>query len=359
MTSDKGCGRSKAAVLLMCLPLLWLTAGCRGAPPLRESELRGPSMGSSWSVKLVPRARELPASEREAIDRQIRDLLTRIEGLMSTYDPASELSRFNESRSVEPFPVAPETFEVFAWAARLSADTGGALDVTVLPIVRAWGFGPAADTVAVPPDDATLARLREFTGMNLLELDPNGTWIRKRKPEVECDFSALAPGYAADRIAGLLEARGLANFLIDVGGELVARGRNADGLLWRVAIERPEERARQVARVIPLENRAVATSGSYRNYREMNGRRVAHVIDPRTARAVDHRLASVTVVAASCVKADALATALLVLGPDEGVALAERLELAALFLIRTDHGTEERTTRQFDTLASTMDQRAL
>lgn len=313
-------------------------------------------MGSTWSVKLVPGSGALAAGERESIDRQIRDLLTRIEGLMSTYDPASELSRFNQSRSVEPFPVAPETFAVFAWAARLAAETDGAFDVTVLPILRAWGFGPAADDHAAPPDDATLAALRANAGMDLVELDPHGAWIRKRTPEVECDLSALAPGYAADRIAELLEARDQAGFLVDVGGELVARGVNADGRPWRVAIEQPEEGTRQIARVIPLDHRAIATSGSYRNYREVNGRRLAHVIDPRTGRAVDHRLVSVSVVAAECVRADALATALLVLGPDAGPALAERLELAALFLIRTDQGVEERRTAPFDGLVSTMDQ---
>ena len=145
-------------------------------------------------------------------------------------------------------------------------------------------------------------------------------------PGVECDFSALAPGYAADRLADILAPYDLAGFLIDVGGELVARGRNADGLPWRVAVERPVADARQVARVVPLDNLAIATSGDYRNYREMNGRRLGHIIDPRTARPVDHRLASATVVASSCARADALATALMVLGPDEGLALAGRLE---------------------------------
>lgn len=307
-------------------------------------------MGSTWSVTLVPGSGDLSESERETLDRDIRDLLTRIERLMSTYDPASELSRFNQSRSVDPFPVAPETFEVLRWAARLSVETEGAFDVTVLPLVRAWGFGPAAAAPPPPPDDATLARLRTFTGMDRLELDPGGAWVRKRTPEVECDVSALAPGYAADRIAQLLDARHLGGFLVDVGGELVARGRNAEGRPWQVAIERPEERARQIARVVPLDNRAIATSGSYRNYREVNGRRVAHVVDPRSGRAVDHRLVSVTVVDASGVRADALATALLVLGPDEGLALARRLDLAALFLIRSDRGYDERTTPPFDAL---------
>ena len=350
MTSASRAIAPGVTALALLLPLAWPAAGCRDAAPVREVELGGPTMGSTWSVKLVPGDRGFSAGEREALDRDIRDLLTRIERLMSTYDPASELSRFNQSRSVDPFPVAPETFDVFRWATRLFTETDGAFDVTVLPLVRAWGFGPEAGAPPAPPDEATLARLRTVTGTALLELDAGGAWLRKRVPEVECDVSALAPGYAADRIAALLDARHLAGFLVDVGGELVARGRNAEALPWQVAVERPEERARRIARVVPLDNRAIATSGSYRNYREVNGRRVAHVIDPRSGRAVDHRLVSVTVVDASAVRADALATALLVLGPDEGMALARRLDLAALFLVRTDQGYDERTTPPFEVL---------
>ncbi|MDP1806933.1 MAG: FAD:protein FMN transferase [Acidimicrobiales bacterium] len=312
-------------------------------------------MGSTWSVKLVAGTGELAASERDAIDRKIRDQLTRIEGLMSTWDPASELSRFNRSRSLEPFPIARETFEVFTWAVRLARETDGALDVTVLPVLQAWGFGAGAQGDAgAPPDEGTLAGLKESTGIALIELGPDGAWVRKRTPAVECDFSALAPGYAADRLAALLESYDLAGFLIDVGGELVARGRNADGRPWRVAVERPQVEARQIDRVVPLDNVAIATSGDYRNYREVNGRRVGHIIDPRTARPVDHRLASATVVATEGVRADALATALMVLGPDDGLALAHRLDLAVLLLVRTERGFEARTTPRFDELAGTV-----
>lgn len=343
--------------MLACLPVLLLAAlACRSSPPELDRQIRlgGPTMGTTWSATLVPGPRGLDPAERDAIDRGIRDLLARIEGLMSTWDEASELSRFNRSRSLEPFTVSPDTFEVFRWAVRLADETGGALDVTVLPIVHAWGFGAAAQHPAGLPDEAALARLRESTGIRHLELDANGRWVRKRRPDVECDFSALAPGYAADRIADLLGPHGLAGFLIDVGGELVARGRNADGRPWRVAVERPEELARKIARVVPLDDRAIATSGDYRNYREVNGRRIGHIIDPRTARPVDHRLASATVVDRSCTRADALATALMVLGPDEGLALARRLDVAALLLVRNDQGGfDERTTPRFDELLET------
>jgi thiamine biosynthesis lipoprotein len=280
----------------------------------------------------------LSSGRRADLDREIRDTLTRIEALMSTWDPESELSRFNRSAGTDPFAVAPETVEVFRWAVTLGEESGGALDVTVSPIVEAWGFGAAAAASPPAPGAEAIARLLEATGLRHLELDPDGKWVRKRRPDVQCDFSALAPGYAADRLGALLAERGLADFLVDVGGELVARGRNAGGAAWQIAIERPGTGPRRIARVVPLRDVAIATSGDYRNYREVNGARVSHVIDPRSGRPITHRLASVTVVDRLAVRADALATALMVLGPDEGLALARRLDLAALLMVRTDTG---------------------
>ena len=351
MTSAAERSRRVARGIVIPLQALWLLAGCHPHDGRRPTELRGPTMGTIWSVTIVAGPRGLDAAGRNAIDRDIRDLLARVEGLMSTWDAASELSQFNSFRSTEPFPVSPDTFEVFRWAVTLAEETGGALDVTVLPLVQAWGFGAGGSESAPAPDEETLARVREATGIRHLELDSDGRWVRKLRPDLECDFSALAPGYAADRLAGMLAGRGLAGFLIDVGGELVARGRNAEGTPWRVAVERPEEEGRRIARVALLDDMAIATSGDYRSYREVDGERVAHIIDPRTARPIRHALASATVIDTLCVRADALATALMVLGPEEGMALARRLDLAALLLIRNDQGGfDERATPRFDDL---------
>jgi thiamine biosynthesis lipoprotein len=340
--------------MIVWLPVLWLLAGCHTIEKPRPIELRGPTMGTTWSIQMVAGPKGLDAAALDAIDRDVRDLLARVEGLMSTWDPASELSRFNRHQSTEPFSVSPETFEVFRRAVTLAGETNGALDVTVLPLVHAWGFGAGGSESTPAPDAETLERLREATGIRHLELDADGRWVRKRRPDVECDFSALAPGDAADRIAGVLAGRGLAGFLIDVGGELVARGANAEGVAWQVAVERPEEERRRSVRVVPLNNAAIATSGDYRNYREVNGERVAHIIDPRTARPIRHTLASATVIDALCVRADALATALMVLGPEEGMALARRLGLAALLLVRNaEGGFDERATPRFDELTRT------
>lgn len=342
----------RSAAGMACLAVsACLVAGCHRREPARRTlELTGPTMGTTWSVQIVTGAGGLARDERMEIDGAIRDRLARIEGLMSTWDPESELSRFNRSDSLEPFPVAPETYDLFRWALLLAGQTGGALDVTLAPLVDAWGFG-AAGPEGPPPDEETIARLREATGVRHLELDPAGGWVRKLRPDVRCDFAALAPGYAADRIADLLTARGLADFLVDVGGELVARGRNDEAAPWQVAIERPLAGRRPIARLVPLSDAAIATSGDYRHYREVDGERLAHILDPATGRPIRHRLASVTVVDALAVRADGLATALMVLGPDTGMALAERLQLAAFFIVRTADGAyEPRLSTRFEAL---------
>jgi len=350
MTSaaDRGRRHRVEGTSFLALALL-VCAGCATTPPA-PIKFGGPTMGTTWSIALVPRDRAVDAAEREAIDRDVRDVLTRIEALMSTWDEDSELSRFNRSRGTEPFPVSAETHDVFRWAIALAKETRGAFDVTVLPLVEAWGFGAAGGSEKASPDAATLAQLLTSIGTAHLDLDPDGRWVRKRNPDVRCDFSGLAPGYAADALAAVLANRGFTDFLVEVGGELVARGRNAEGLPWQVGVERPEK-TRRIARVVPVTNMAVATSGDYRNYREVNGARIAHIIDPRSGTPIRHHLASVTVLDALCVRADALATAFMVLGPEEGMALARRLDVAALFIVRTSEGKfDERMTPRFGAL---------
>lgn len=338
-------GQRRLVAALAAAAVLAVVAACAPpGPPRHLAEFTGPSMGTTWTVKIATGPDGIDAATSRAIDSDIRDRLARIDQLMSTWDEASEVSRFNRSTRLDRFPVAPETADVFRWSAALAAESGGAFDPTVGPLVEAWGFGAAADRSATP-DEAAIARLREAVGASLVELDPDGTWVRKRRPDVQVDFSAIAPGYAADRIARQLEARGLTDFLIDVSGELVARGHNERGEPWQVAIERPQATGRAAVRVVPLVDGAMATSGDYRNFREVDGRRLTHILDPRTGRPVAHALASVTVFDDLAVRADALSTAMMVMGPDEAMRFGERQAVAALFLIRRPDGSfEERGT---------------
>ena len=291
----------------------------------------GATMGTTYTVRVVMMGAWKQA-ERDRLADRIQATLDMVESKMSHYDPASELSEFNRLRRTEWFEVSPETFAVLSFAQELSEVSGGALDVTVAPLVNAWGFGPVEPT-QLPPDADQLARLRDQVGYSKLELAPAASSVRKTDPAIECDLSAVAKGYGVDRLSATLRQDGLARFMIEVGGEIVTAGRNQDDLPWRIGIERPTA-AGGIHRVVPLQDLAMATSGDYHNTREVNGRVFSHTIDPRSARPVEHRLGSVSVIADHCLLADGMATALEVLGPDDGYALALKMGWAALFLVR-------------------------
>ena len=308
-------------------------------------------MGTTYTVKVVTEG-PLGASsspKQEQVQQVIEGRLAEVNDKMSTYQPSSELSQFNSSRTTVPFPVSAETLQVFAEAQRISAATAGAFDITVGPLVNLWGFGPDAKPLAVPADEE-VERLRPRIGWSRIEVDTARSTIRKSEPEMYCDLSAIAKGYAVDRVAEGLAALDLADYMVEVGGEVRTRGRNAAGEPWRIAIERPDTAQRAFQEVVPLSDLAMATSGDYRNFFEQDGVRFSHTIDPRTGRPIQHRLASVSVIDPVCMRADGYATALMVLGEEEGFRLAEEQGLAALFLVRKGDGFEERATAAFKTL---------
>lgn len=305
----------------------------------------GPAMGSRYDVRVVMDPGDEAAADaiRAAIARE----LSLAERLFSRWSASSEISRLSAHAGAEPFAVSRETLLVLQLARRASELSRGALDATVAPLVDAWGFGPAAGEPAVP-DDAALLALRERVDYRLLRLDAARSAVTKARPDVACDVSALGDGWVADRIARALGALGHRDVLVDVAGEVAARGRRADGRVWRVAVEWPGAR-REGAVVIELADAAAATSGDYNKaWSDAAGRRYSHVIDPRSGRPIAHALASVTVVDRDGAWADALATALLVLGPGDGRALAAREGLAARFVKREPDGSfSEWATRAF------------
>jgi thiamine biosynthesis lipoprotein len=227
--------------------------------------------------------------------------------------------------------------------------SNGAFDVTVGPLVNLWGFGP--DPVQLkPPADAAIDAALERVGYDRLHVDCSRPAIRKDTPDVYVDLSACAKGFAVDRATELLDARGIRHYLVEIGGELRMRGLNADGEAWSVAIETPADAGRTVGRIVTLTDKAMATSGDYRNFFEYRGERYSHTIDPRTGRPTTHNLAAVTVVGDSTVLADAMATALLVLGPRAGLELAVREGIPAYFQVRTEGGFSEASTPAFAAL---------
>jgi thiamine biosynthesis lipoprotein len=288
-------------------------------------------MGTTYSVSL-PRLPD--GTDRAEVEAVIADVLREADEHLSGWNDGSELVRFNKSSSTAWQTVSPVLLESVAQAQSISRATNGTFDVTVGPLVRAWGFGAGASDEAASPPVELLAQLRANVGYEKLELRPLPPALRKSTPGLEVDLDGIAPGWAVDRIAARFEALGLRDYLVELGGEVRARGTNAEGRRWRVAVEAPQAGERQAYAVIELDGVGVSTSGDYRDDREVDGRRISHTIDPRSGAPVESGLASVTVVGESVAEADAWATALMVLGPEEGLALARRERLAVLFIRR-------------------------
>ena len=294
---------------------------------------RGETMGTTFAVTW--RTATATRDPRPRIDA----VLSQVNRSMSTYDPESELSRFNGNRTTEWVPVSAELGYVVGLANEVSELTGGAFDVTVRPLVAAWGFGQGASIV--PPTEQELEAIQVRVGYRKLQLRHDPPALRKQHAGLEIDLSAIAKGYGVDRVAQVLEEYGIRDYLVEVGGEMRISGEKRPGVAWRVGIEVPEAMVRAADTVIEPGTTALATSGDYRNYYERDGKRYSHTIDPRSQRPITHTLASVSVLDETCARADALATALNVLGPEDGLKLARAQQWSVLMLVRTEDGQYE------------------
>ena len=329
--------------IVCCLALI--AAGCDRSPKPNMTVFSGKTMGTYFTVKVVDPPRDV---EPQAIEQDITEQLDIVDSQMSTYREDSELSRFNRFDKTEWFPVSEHTYVVIARAQEIGKLTGGALDVTVGPLVDLWHFGPEKGQGI--PDDERIAEALDMLGQDEILFRPEPVAIRKERPEIRVDLSAVAKGYAVDLVAWSLLQQGIQNFLVDIGGEVRARGVNQSGMPWRLGVETPISEGRAIQTTVPLTDASMATSGDYRNFFELDGTRYSHIIDPRTGRPAAHRTASVSVIHDSCARADALATALLVLGEEEGYSLAVEQNLPVLFIIREDDGFAERPTPAFEAL---------
>ena len=330
----------RLAALIVALAL----AACGG--DAGQVEITGNTMGTQYSVKLP---RLLDGHDAAKLKTSIDTLLDGENVQMSTYMDDSAISVFNASRSVDWQPVSGDLCKKIETSQAISELTGGAFDITVGPLVNLWGFGPG-EMIDEPPSEDSIAALMAVTGFDNLHTDCAQDALKKDVAGLMVDLSAIGKGFAADRVAQLLAAAGYKDFLVEVGGELSIRGMNAKGEPWAIGIEAPLANQRRPHTVVHLTNTGMATSGDYRNFFEADGKIYSHTIDTRTGRPVTHTLASVTVVDELASRADALATALLVMGPEEGMAFADSEDLAVLMLIRTNGGIEERQTAAFATL---------
>ena len=314
-------------------------------PPLggRVHEFSGRTMGTTWSVRLVASV----TLAREPVRRAIQEALDEVVEQMSTWEPRSDLARFNRAAPATWHVLPAAFFEVLACAREVAERSDGAFDPTAGALVDAWGFGPAARRGV--PDEAGLAAALARAGWRRLELDAARRAARQ-PGGLALDLSAIAKGFGVDVVARRLDALGLDSHLVEVGGELRGSGVKPDGQPWWVQLEHPDATAEAPQTLLALHGLSVATSGDYRRWFEHDGARYSHTIDPRDGRPIRHGLASVTVIHPECMLADAWSTALNVLGPEAGPALAERLGLAARFLVRRDARFEERTSAAFDAL---------
>ncbi len=292
-------------------------------------------MGTVYHVKLVTSGKVETAPLKSELDRLLKDL----NRSMSTYDPQSEISRFNGAKTDQPVAVSDDFATVMRISQKIYNLTQGAWDGTVAPLINLWGFGPKGQLTQVPSAEAIEAG-QEVVGFHHIELQ-DGRLLVKKIPKVTLSLASIAKGYGVDRLAGVLIQKGYTDFLVEIGGEVYAQGHNAAGDPWRVGINRPDPGGRldAVYRVVRLSQTALATSGDYRQFYEIDGKRYSHIIDPKTGYPVQNGVVSASVVAGNCALADGLATALMVMGPEKGLALINSLEnVDALIVVRDAKG---------------------
>ncbi len=327
--------------LCYALLLVLLIPACeRMAGPM---QLAGSTMGTTWHLTYHSAADEVVSQVK--VQQGVQRLLEVINDSMSTYAATTEISRFNQQPLGREMILSGDFVTVLQAALDVGEATQGAYDVTVGPLVDLWGFGPTGPVVA-PPTAQQIAATRTRVGQRHIQLDTQRR-TATRGAAVALDFSSLAKGYAVDRVAQWLEQQGIDNYLFEVGGEMRLAGSSPRGGPWRVAIEQPEAGQRDVAVAIEVTDQAVATSGDYRNFFEVQGKRYSHTIDPRTGYPVAHDVVSVTVVHPQAMLADAWATAMTVLGAEDALALADSKQLAVYVIQRGTDGLVHRHSAAF------------
>ena len=317
---------------VLCLGLL--LAGCSESDRPLESPVRleGAVFGSFYQVTIADSLTQGQASE---LEEGLLEVLEQVDGAMSIYRDDSELMAFNQAPLEEWQPLSNELIEVLAVSQSVAEASQGAFDVTIGGLVNLWSFGSEARPREVPDEEVLQAQLGEV-GPDSIEVDEHNMQARRLR-DVFIDLGGVAKGHATDRVAAYLDNQGIEHYLVNLGGDLITRGyRDKEGEFWRIGIEAPLDDRQEATHIVPLHDISVATSGDYRNYFEANGQRFSHTLDPRSGRPIEHRVASVTVAHPSNAWADAWATALLVLGEEESLALAREQDLKVMLLIRED-----------------------
>ena len=299
-------------------------------------------MGTTWKLDLFAS----PEHSNEELRRSVEEELERLVGQMSHWRADSDLSRFNSSPAGQWIKLPSELFSVLAASLTVAEETGGAFDATVGPLADAWGFGPLRTGAATPPPPATIEQANQRRSAGRVVLDYSGSRVFQ-PGAVAFDLSSIGKGFAVDRIAELLDVPGISSCLVEIGGELRARGVKSDTSPWWVSIENPPDATTLHETVVALWGHSIASSGDYRRYFEYDHRCYSHTIDPRTGYPVENAIALVTVINEQCMLADAYSTAIVVLGPEEGLLFADQRDLAALLIVRKTNGHQVRWSKKF------------
>ncbi|ANR80746.1 FAD:protein FMN transferase ApbE [Kosakonia sacchari] len=323
---------------------LLLLTGCDTGSKAQPTVLEGKTMGTFWRVSVV----DMSPQQAQSLQQKIQTQLDADDHLMSTWKDDSALMRFNHSTSTEPWPVSAAMADIVTTSLRVGEKTDGAMDITVGPLVNLWGFGPDKQPVNTP-SQARIDAAKARTGLaHLTVINRAGEqFLQKDLPELFVDLSTVGEGYAADHLAALMEREGISRYLVSVGGALASRGMNAQGQPWRVAIQKPTDRENVAQAVVDINGHGISTSGSYRNYYELDGKRISHIIDPRSGRPIQHALVSVTVIAPTALEADAWDTGLMVLGTEQAKEVVKREGLAVFMIIKDGDGFRTWMSPQF------------
>jgi thiamine biosynthesis lipoprotein len=317
---------------------IFCTISCtdsREQPTTKLYELKGQALGTTWTIKAL--------SQDELDEKELRlDIVRRLEELekiFSHWRPDAELHQLNSALTTSPFSIHPELLELLRHSKWMHRESGGAFDPTIAPVVNLWGFGPVGKTRSTIPPDDQIEQAMTQTGLDKIEILSKGM-VRKKVPTIQLDFSASAKGEIIDQICKLLEHWGLNNYLVEIGGEIRAWGKGRKGKGWVVGLEDGHSNNENGMTSVPLRNYAVATSGSYRLTKPNpdSNRNATHLIDPRTGRPIEHDLIAVNAFAPTARDADAWATALMILGPEEGIKMAEKMDMVARFCVLKDDG---------------------
>lgn len=338
----------RAALWRFCLLLgaVLLLGGCSRAP--EPITLSGSTMGTYWTVRLAALPADVAADDLRG---GIEAVLEQVNAEMSTYRDDSVISAFNAAQAGETVDLPAGFAAVLSEALYWAEATGGAFDPTVGPLVDLWGFGPAG-AIEVRPEPGVIARKKERVGWERVAKQSSPARI-EQPGGIRLDLSGIAKGWGVDQVADYLQSTGVENFLIDIGGDLRVEGERPDGRGWRVAIERPQSGQRDVHSIIETRAAAIATSGDYRNFIELDGRHFSHLINPVTGYPIDHETVSVTVASPTCTTADALATALHIMPLEAAWSFAIDRNLAVFWLSVQDDEVIERATPGFLRLLET------